>query len=124
MTESTNGWAYFAKQEYDPTLAPSALYVYDIPCPISLTFNPNPAANGTYSVGTVTVNGLGPRDSVTVTISPGTYVVGGNGASSYSLVITSLNNPATFTVWSTDGSLVGGWYWATCDNVGIATFLQ
>ena len=125
----TNDWAYFAKQEYDSTLSPCAMYVYDVPIPTSLTFNPNPISyipnqsNITYtSTGSVTINGLGPGDpAVTVYVYQDT-----NPNPIATLTINSLNNSATFRASIPDPSdidNISSTFKAVCNNVAIYTTL-
>jgi hypothetical protein len=60
--EATTAWAYFAKQEYDATLAPRLLYAtVDTVEEVSLTVSPTAVTGGTSATGTVTLTGGAPN---------------------------------------------------------------
>jgi len=68
-SETTNAWAYFAKKEYDSTLAPNALYVLGAPfCPIDVTVSPSTITGGNSANGTVYLNAPAPAGGTTVTL--------------------------------------------------------
>lgn len=76
-SESSPGWAYFAKNEFGPQLGPCIAYLLELPVSIEVDFGPSmPPDGGGYTVHgnfsgpcTVVVNGIGPTDLATVTIS-------------------------------------------------------
>ncbi len=77
-SESGGGWAYFAKREFDSTLAPAATYAYEVPIPIQIAFTPSTLTGGGTVTVSLIVNGVGLGDSAVVTLSqthaPGTIV--------------------------------------------------
>jgi hypothetical protein len=80
--EATTGWAYFAKSEYNPALAPALIEVWDDPVILSLSFAPTSitlsSTSATTTTGTLTLNGVGPNDNPTVAVS--IYKVTQNGS--------------------------------------------
>jgi hypothetical protein len=64
--EAAYGWAYFAKKEYDSTLAPCVTYAYCKPQILGLTITPSSVTHGLTATGKIMVNGLGPGDQLTL----------------------------------------------------------
>lgn len=90
--ETSGGWAYFAKQEYDATLAPTVTHLWDWAVPVKLfvcsttVTPPLPAQPTTTWTFTVIVNGLNPGDTTGVGI--GTQ----SGIGNTGVTVTSLIN--------------------------------
>ena len=68
-SEGSGGWAYFAKREYDSTLAPAASYAYELPIPIQIAFTPTSLTGGGTVTVSLVVNGVGLGDSAVVSLS-------------------------------------------------------
>ncbi|MGI4791251.1 MAG: beta strand repeat-containing protein [Janthinobacterium lividum] len=71
MNETQQGWAYFAKTEYDPTLGPCVTHLWSIPTLVNLQVPGTVTLNGassTTATGLLTVNAIGLQGSATVTL--------------------------------------------------------
>jgi hypothetical protein len=70
MHEDQNGWAYFAKKEYDPTRAPCLLYALRAPLGVAaITITPLTIVGGSLASGTVYLNGVAPPGGAVVSLS-------------------------------------------------------
>jgi hypothetical protein len=101
--ETAAGWAYFAKKEYDPTLAPCALYALEAAIPIQVTITPSIVVGGGTLTVSIIVNGIGIGDSANVAISAsnfdGTTITGLPG----SFTVTGLSRTFMFSVDTAPG---------------------
>jgi len=103
MNEGTYGWAYFAKNEYDPTLGPNVTNLWSIPTLVKLTV-PSPVtlsgAASTSATGQVSVNGIGLQGSAVVSLSSSSPLVTfqATGTQSQSMTVTGLNTTFTMNV--------------------------
>ncbi len=69
-SETTNGWAYFAKKEHSSTYRPRVVYAYGGPVfPMELLIEPGSIAVGNTATGTVRLNDFAPAGGVVVTLS-------------------------------------------------------
>src|SRR5438128_5623446 len=69
MNEASNGWAYFAKKEWDASKAPCVLYALKAPLGVAaLVLNPNTVVGGNSVTATVYLNGTAPTGGVTVSL--------------------------------------------------------
>ena len=67
--ETMNGWAYFAKKEFDSALAPKVVYAGGAPVLVlSLTLNKYTLKGGETVIGTVTINELAPAGGCEIPI--------------------------------------------------------
>jgi hypothetical protein len=70
VNEGANGWAYFAKKEYDAALVPCLLYAYGAPLsPLEVSVSPSTIADGGSAVGQVTINDSAPTGGAVVTLA-------------------------------------------------------
>lgn len=67
VDETSGGWAYFAKNQYNSTLGPRVTQVISYPKWMTLTASPTTAQHDSLVTVTVTLDGLGPGQSVTIT---------------------------------------------------------
>ena len=96
--EGAQAWAYFAKREFDGTLAPCATYAYEMPIPIQIILTPTTLIGGGLVSVSLVVNGVGIGDSAVVTLSQ-THAAG-TVVSSFptSLTVTGLTRTFSFNV--------------------------
>jgi len=103
MNEGTYGWAYFAKNEYDPTLGPNVTNLWSIPTLVKLTV-PTPVtlsgAASTSATGQLSVNAIGLLGSAVVSLSSDNPLVKfqATGTQSQSMTVTGLNTTFVMTV--------------------------
>jgi hypothetical protein len=70
MGETNQGWAYFAKKEFDPNLAPCLVYALRAPLRVaSLTVTPFQVTGGSSATGKVVLNGPAPAGGAVVHLS-------------------------------------------------------
>lgn len=68
--ETANGWAYFAKKEYDSTKTPVLIYATQAPIAVvNLTVSPTSVRGGNSATGTVSINNPAPTGGYTVWLS-------------------------------------------------------
>ncbi len=140
--ETSAGWAYFAKKEYDALLGPVACYAWEVPIPIQIAYTPTPLIGGGDVTCSVIVNGVGLGDSVSVSLAEthsATTTVTGFPAS---MTVTGLARTFTFHVDTPPGGCrllmagpppiyeayagPGGWMTvtATCNGVSGSAVLS
>ena len=103
MNEATNGWAYFAKNEYDATLGPNVTDLWSIPTLVKLTVPTTVTLSGaasTSATGQLSVNAIGLTGSAVVSLSSNNPLVtfSANGAQTYAMTVTGLNNTFAMTI--------------------------
>lgn len=99
INESTAGWAYFAKSQYDGSLGPRALYVYGAPIyPLDLRVVPSVIYGGGSGTGTVYLNDAAPAGGAVVTLASSDPTIASVPAS---VTVPEGQRSATFTVLTT-----------------------
>lgn len=108
-TEASSGWAYFAKPEYDANYPPTAACLLETPIPIQILFNPTSPYGGGNVTCTIVVNGIGPNDSVpvTVTATPSSTTTLTGFTSPSTINVTGLGRSFTFTVQTPPATQMG-----------------
>ena len=110
MNESQPGWAYFAKREYNPALAPGAAYALAQPVPVA-AYRIYPGGTGSVWHYNIIMNGLNPGESVAVLLTDG-----GNHQAMVS--IDSLHHVVQCYAGGVDG-YIPVYNLATCNGVSV-----
>ena len=132
---TTNAWAYFAKKDYDATLAPSVTYALSTPVPVKVFITPSidPIPYTAPLSIQVIVNGIGIGDGIDVVLNSsnsGVQLYNGSPSTrsqSKTVHVDGFHNTFSFSLW-VDPALVSGLgttplpvsISATCNNVTVS----
>ena len=131
VDETSAGWAYFAKTEYNASLGPRAMWAWTVPYPISVCIDTvggrygapteaGPAAAPSAAFVTLNMHGLGVGDSVGVTLS------GPAGAQTQQVTVTGLQRrfqlPSSYVRYTEAGWTIT--VTATCNGVSATSTID
>jgi hypothetical protein len=109
IDETTTGWAYFAKKEYDATKAPCVLYALRAPLGVAaVNVTPLSITGGSNASGTVYLNGVAPAgglvvnlassDTSTLQVPASVTIPAGSGQANFTVTTSSVASSTQVTV--------------------------